>query len=63
MGGLTVFKLGLELADKIKGVILFAPAIKLAQPKVLLKVAHFLGSIMPTWRVIYRKKGLVTKNP
>lgn len=63
MGGMTSFRLACENVVPIRGVILFAPAIKPFQSDFMISVVKTLGKLVPKKQWIPPKRGIATKNP
>ncbi|CAD8069120.1 unnamed protein product [Paramecium sonneborni] len=64
MGGMTAFRLAiLGNIPNLKGIILYAPAIKSLFSGLFIGTIQFLGYLIPKYKLVKPKRGQTTKNP
>ncbi|KAM3131417.1 hypothetical protein pb186bvf_016489 [Paramecium bursaria] len=63
MGGMTSFRLALLNEFPIRGIVMYAPAIKSLQCNMFIGAVKALGCIVPKAKFIKPKRGMTTKNP
>ncbi|CAD8109352.1 unnamed protein product [Paramecium primaurelia] len=64
MGGMTSFRLAIQgNIPNLRGIILYAPAIKTLFSNLQINTIKFVGYIIPKYKLIKPKRGQTTKNP